>query len=68
MAKSLSGGAKGQMGSLYLFDERKLKNPVTSGDFHVEEVSAVDPVQRVIYFTANARRRRESLLYTSVQG
>ena len=50
---------------LYLFDENgKLKNPVTSGDFHVEEVSAVDPVQRVIYFTANAREKGENPYYT----
>jgi dipeptidyl aminopeptidase/acylaminoacyl peptidase len=50
---------------IYLFDENgNLKNPVTSGDYHVEQVTAVDPVQRVIYFTANAKEKGENPYYT----
>lgn len=50
---------------LYLYDENgKLKNPITSGEYHVEEVVAVDPVQRVVYFTANAKEKGENPYYT----
>lgn len=50
---------------LYLFDkDGNLKNAITSGDYHVEEISAVDPVQRVVYFTANAREKGENPYYT----
>ena len=50
---------------LYLYDENgNLKTQITSGDFHVEDVSAIDPVQRVIYFTANAREKGENPYYT----
>ncbi len=50
---------------LYLFDkDGNLKNAITSGDFHVEEISAIDPVQRVVYFTANAKEKGENPYYT----
>ncbi len=50
---------------LYLYDENgNLKNQITSGEFHVENVSAVDPVQRVVYFTANAKENGENPYYT----
>lgn len=50
---------------LYLYDENgKLKNPITTGEYHVEEVVAVDPVQRVVYFTANAKEKGENPYYT----
>ena len=50
---------------LYLYDgDGKLKNPITSGEYHVEDVVAVDPVQRVIYFTANAKEKGENPYYT----
>lgn len=50
---------------LYLYDENgTLKNPITSGEYHVEEVVAVDPVQRVVYFTANAKEKGENPYYT----
>jgi dipeptidyl aminopeptidase/acylaminoacyl peptidase len=50
---------------LYLYDKSgKLLNPVTSGEYHVEEVTAVDPVQKVIYFTANAKESGENPYYT----
>lgn len=50
---------------LYLYDKSgKLINPITSGEFHVEDVVAVDSVQKVIYFTANARETGENPYYT----
>ena len=50
---------------LYLYDENgKLKNAITSGEYHVEDVVAVDPVQRVVYFTANGREQGENPYYT----
>jgi dipeptidyl aminopeptidase/acylaminoacyl peptidase len=50
---------------LYLYDgDGKLKNAITSGEYHVEDVVAVDPVQRVIYFTANAKESGENPYYT----
>lgn len=50
---------------LYLYDNQgKLVNQITSGEYHVEEVVAVDPVQKVIYFTANAKETGENPYYT----
>ncbi|MEN6619244.1 MAG: DPP IV N-terminal domain-containing protein [Rikenellaceae bacterium] len=50
---------------LYLYDENgNLKNPITSGEYHVEDVIAVDPVQRVVYFTANGKESGENPYYT----
>lgn len=50
---------------LYLYDgQGNLKNAITSGEFHVEDVVAVDPVARVVYFTANAREKGENPYYT----
>ncbi|MDP3453051.1 MAG: DPP IV N-terminal domain-containing protein [Bacteroidales bacterium] len=50
---------------LYLYDgDGNLKKQLTSGEFHVEDVSAVDPVQRVVYFTANAKETGENPYYT----
>lgn len=50
---------------LYLYDsDGNLKSQITSGDYHVEDVSAIDPVQRVVYFTANAREKNENPYYT----
>ncbi|HRT33924.1 MAG TPA: prolyl oligopeptidase family serine peptidase, partial [Bacteroidales bacterium] len=38
---------------LYLYDDKgNLKNAITSGEYHVENIEYVDPVQRVVYFTA----------------
>jgi len=49
---------------LYLYDNQgNLKNQITSGEFHVKYVVAVDPVQKVIYFTANAREIGENPYY-----
>jgi len=52
-------------GHLYLYDTKgNLKNQITSGAFHVEDVVAVDPVKKVIYFTANGREAGENPYYT----
>jgi len=41
---------------LYLYDgQGKLKNQITEGAWHVEEVIGVDEAKRVVYFTANGR-------------
>ena len=50
---------------LYLFDGNgNLKNAVTSGEYHVENIDAVDFTQKVIYFTANAKEPNENPYYT----
>jgi dipeptidyl aminopeptidase/acylaminoacyl peptidase len=50
---------------LYLYDENgKEKNAITSGDYHVEDVIAVDEANRVVYFTANCREQGENPYYT----
>ena len=41
---------------LYLYDgQGKLKNQITQGAWHVEEVIGVDDAKRVVYFTANGK-------------
>lgn len=41
---------------LYLYDGLgKLKNQITQGAWHVEEVIGVDETKRVVYFTANGK-------------
>ncbi|MEO6916772.1 MAG: prolyl oligopeptidase family serine peptidase, partial [Chitinophagaceae bacterium] len=45
---------------LYLYDEKgKLKNQVTSGSYHVENIEGIDEKKRIIYFSANARETNE---------
>lgn len=45
-------------GHLYLYDENgKLKNKITTGDFAVWNVSAVDEKNRAIYFEAGGREQ-----------
>ncbi len=42
---------------LYLYDsEGNLKNAITAGEFHVEQVVKVDERARVVYFTAMGRK------------
>lgn len=49
---------------LYLFDRNgKLKNQITKGAFHVEEVVNVDEKTRTVYFTANGREAKEDPYY-----
>jgi dipeptidyl aminopeptidase/acylaminoacyl peptidase len=50
---------------LYRYDkEGNLINQITSGEYHVEDISAIDPDGKVIYFTANAKEEGENPYYT----
>ena len=41
---------------LYLYDkEGKLKNQITQGPWHVEDIVAIDEEKRVVYFSANGK-------------
>lgn len=49
---------------LYLFDANgKLKNQITSGSYHVEEIVGIDDKKRVVYFAANGREPNEDPYY-----
>ena len=49
---------------LYLYDDKgNLKNRITKGPWHVEEILKVDEKARVIYFTANGRNKDENPYY-----
>jgi dipeptidyl-peptidase 4 len=49
---------------LYLYDGNgTLKNQITSGSFHVEDIISVDDKKRVIYFTGNGREPGEDPYY-----
>ncbi len=49
---------------LYLYDETgNLKNRITKGPWHVEQILKVDEKNRVIYFTANAKNKNENPYY-----
>jgi len=48
----------------YLYDENgNLKNQITSGSFHCEEIVKIDEKNRVLYFTANGREPNEDPYY-----
>ncbi len=48
----------------YLYDEKgKLKNQITSGAFHCEDIESIDEKNRVLYFTANGREDGEDPYY-----
>jgi dipeptidyl aminopeptidase/acylaminoacyl peptidase len=48
----------------YLYDENgKLKNQITSGSFHCEDIESIDEKNRVLYFTANGREPNEDPYY-----
>lgn len=48
----------------YLYDGNgKLKNQITSGSFHCEDIVQVDEKARVLYFTANGREPKEDPYY-----
>jgi dipeptidyl-peptidase-4 len=48
----------------YLFDGTgKLKNQITKGAFHCEEIINIDEKNRVLYFTANGREAKEDPYY-----
>ncbi len=49
---------------LYLYDDKgNLKNRITKGPWHVEEILKVDEKNRVVYFTANGRNADENPYY-----
>lgn len=51
-------------GHFYLFDENgKLKNQITKGSFHCEDIVNIDEKARVLYFTANGREVKEDPYY-----
>ena len=51
-------------GHFYLYDGNgKLKNQITSGPFHCENIEGIDEVNRVLYFTANGLETNEDPYY-----
>lgn len=49
---------------LYLYDgEGNLKNRITSGPWHVDQIIKVDDAKRVIYFLANGKEKDENPYY-----
>lgn len=48
----------------YLYDGKgKLKNQITTGAFHCEDIVNIDEKKRVLYFTANGREQNEDPYY-----
>lgn len=48
----------------YLYDENgKLKNQITSGAYHTENILGIDDVKRVLYFSANGKEPNEDPYY-----
>ena len=48
----------------YLYDENgKLKNQITSGAFHCEDIVGIDEKKRVLYFSANGKEANEDPYY-----
>jgi dipeptidyl aminopeptidase/acylaminoacyl peptidase len=48
----------------YLYDENgKLKNQITSGTYHVENVLGIDDAKRILYFTGNGKENGEDPYY-----
>lgn len=49
---------------LYLYDDKgNLKNRLTSGPWHVDEIVKVDEAKRVVYFLANGKEKEENPYY-----
>ncbi|MCW3073859.1 MAG: peptidase [Flaviaesturariibacter sp.] len=49
---------------LYLYEGNgTLKNQITSGSYHVENITGVDEKKRVVYFSANGREKGEDPYY-----
>ncbi|MDP1765091.1 MAG: DPP IV N-terminal domain-containing protein [Sediminibacterium sp.] len=48
----------------YLYDENgKLKNQITSGTYHVENILGIDEAKRILYFSANGKETGEDPYY-----
>lgn len=51
-------------GHFYLYDEEgKLKNAITTGAFHCDDIEEIDEKNRILYFTANGREAGEDPYY-----
>ena len=51
-------------GHFYLYDENgKLKNQITSGAFHCEDIVGIDDQKRILYFSANGKENNEDPYY-----
>ncbi len=51
-------------GHFYLTDESgKIKNQITKGSFHTEDIINIDEKARVLYFTANGKEAKEDPYY-----
>ncbi|MDI9364337.1 MAG: DPP IV N-terminal domain-containing protein [Flavobacterium sp.] len=51
-------------GHFYLYDEAgKLKNQITSGTYHCEDIVGIDEKKRVLYFSANGKEANEDPYY-----
>lgn len=49
---------------LYLYDDNgNLKNRITSGPWHVDQIVKVDEAKRVVYFLANGKEKDENPYY-----
>ncbi len=49
----------------YLYDDAgKLKNQITSGSFHCEDIVNIDAKNRILYFTASGKETNENPYYT----
>ena len=49
---------------LYLYDENgNLKNQITSGSYHVENILGIDDAKRMVYFSANGKESGEDPYY-----
>lgn len=54
-------------GHFYLHDANgKVKNAITSGSWHAEDIVSIDEKNRVLYFTANGREANEDPYYLHV--
>jgi dipeptidyl aminopeptidase/acylaminoacyl peptidase len=52
-------------GHFYLYDNAgNLKNQITSGSFHCDDIVKIDEKNRVLYFTASGREPNENPYYT----
>lgn len=51
-------------GHFYLYDGNgKLKNQITSGSYHCEDIVGIDDAKRVLYFSANGKEPNEDPYY-----
>lgn len=54
-------------GHFYLYDENgKLKNQITKGSFHCEDIVGIDDKKRVLYFSANGKEPGEDPYYLHI--